>query len=564
MELPVYELKIVEDLQDDAEVSFVALVDKPAIMKDFHVFGESFIEPSKGEDKEPFLQRCIKYVIDEGKESEQAVAICNSLWEQHFAEDSYTDYPKQATENAKIALRWAEENGWGDCGTPVGKARANQLAKGEPISKETIARMASFARHKQNSQRELGDGCGRLMWLAWGGDAGVEWASRKLEQLNKFAEVSCPVATQDIATNLKNRQTAINVAHYGPLNPNLPNEEYWIAKGKQFNTTPDNAKQSICGNCSFFNVSQMIKDCIATGIGNELDPYNVINAGDLGYCEAFDFKCASQRTCDAWVAGGPVKMAADKISYDYDDTLSTERGKKMAANDIKNGATVYIISARQDKEGMLTTAKELGIPESRVYATGSNKAKVEKIIALGITKHHDNNADVIKELGSIGAKFTMMQGFAIQNEEQHIISGPLMLADTPIYRSNSKFGEHYVTFSPETIKDIAIKFSKKGYQKNVNLMHDANMQVDGLVMFESFIVDKARGILPMAGYEDAKDGSWFGSFYVENEQVWKLIKEGKVKGFSVEGYFDYAAPNKEESYAEKKLKELSALLKVPF
>jgi len=389
MELPVYELKIVEDMQDDAEVSFVALVDKPAIMKDFHVFGESFIEPSKGEDKEPFLQRCIKYVIDEGKESEQAVAICNSLWEQHFAEglphytkervlwtgpthkspdgrlmtgathtseseylyhledfaeDSYTDYPQQAKENAKIALRWAEENGWGECGTPVGKARANQLANGENISEDTISRMASFERHRQNSKKELGDGCGRLMWLAWGGDAGIEWASRKLEQIRK-------------------------------------------------------------------------------------------------------------------------------------------------ENFVK---------------------------------------------------------------------------FEITNEEQHIISGPLMLADTPIYRDNKKFGEHYVTFSPETIKDIAIKFSKKGYQKNVNLMHDSNMQVDGLVMFESFIVDKSRGVLPMAGYEDAKDGSWFGSFYVENEQVWKLIKEGKVKGFSVEGYFDYAAPNKEESYAEKKLKELSALLKVPF
>jgi hypothetical protein len=156
------------------------------------------------------------------------------------------------------------------------------------------------------------------------------------------------------------------------------------------------------------------------------------------------------------------------------------------------------------------------------------------------------------------------QSFAITNEEQHIISGLLMLANTPIYRDNKKFGEHYVTFSPETIKDIAIKFSKKGYQKNVNLMHDSNMQVEGLVMFESFIVDKARGILPMAGHEDAKDGSWFGSFFVENEEVWQLIKEGKVKGFSVEGYFDYAAPNKEESYAEKKLKELSALLKVPF
>jgi len=97
--------------------------------------------------------------------------------------ETYNDYPKEATENAKIALRYAEENGWGDCGTPVGKARANQLANGENISEDTIARMASFERHRQSSQKELGDGCGRLMWLAWGGDAGVEWAQRKLEQI---------------------------------------------------------------------------------------------------------------------------------------------------------------------------------------------------------------------------------------------------------------------------------------------------------------------------------------------------------------------------------------------
>jgi hypothetical protein len=97
--------------------------------------------------------------------------------------ESYSDYPEAAKENAKIALRWAEENGWGDCGEATGKARANQLANGEAISRETIARMASFARHRENGQRELGDGCGRLMWLAWGGDAGVDWAQRKLEQI---------------------------------------------------------------------------------------------------------------------------------------------------------------------------------------------------------------------------------------------------------------------------------------------------------------------------------------------------------------------------------------------
>lgn len=97
--------------------------------------------------------------------------------------ESYNDYPKAAIENAKIALRWAEENGWGSCGTPVGKARANQLANGENISEDTIARMAAFERHRQNSQKELGDGCGRLMWLAWGGDEGIEWASRKLKEI---------------------------------------------------------------------------------------------------------------------------------------------------------------------------------------------------------------------------------------------------------------------------------------------------------------------------------------------------------------------------------------------
>lgn len=104
----------------------------------------------------------------------------NKIWRM---QESYTDYPKAARENAKAALRWAEKNGWGSCGTAVGKARANQLANREPISLETIERMAAFIRHKRNSKRKLGEGCGRLMWLAWGGDEGVNWAIRKIEQL---------------------------------------------------------------------------------------------------------------------------------------------------------------------------------------------------------------------------------------------------------------------------------------------------------------------------------------------------------------------------------------------
>ena len=332
MKLPIYDLIINQDENNDAEVSFVALVDSPAIKKDFIAFNEQFIDPTKGEQKDEFLPRCISYVINEGKETEQAVAICNSLWDQHFA--------------------------------------------------------------------------------------------------------------------------------------------------------------------------------------------------------------------------------GSKVSFDYDDTLSTSRGKELAKKEIELGNIVYIISARSDKGAMLGVAKDLGIPEDRIYATGSNKAKIEKIKELGIQKHYDNNSDVIKELGSIGEKF-MLMAFAIQSESEHIITGPLMIPQQLIYRNSEQFGEHYVKFSVDTIKQIAIKFSKKGYQKNVNLMHEADMQVEGVTMFESFISDSKRGIKPMEAFKDLPDGTWFGSFYVENMKVWELVKSGEVKGFSVEGMFDYEAPLNED---EKQLAELREIL----
>jgi hypothetical protein len=97
---------------------------------------------------------------------------------------SYSDYPEAAKNNAKRALKWAEENGWGSCGTPVGKQRARQLASGEALSRSTIARMASFKRHQQNKDVPYSEGCGGLMWDAWGGSAGVNWAISKLKEID--------------------------------------------------------------------------------------------------------------------------------------------------------------------------------------------------------------------------------------------------------------------------------------------------------------------------------------------------------------------------------------------
>lgn len=128
-----------------------------------------------------------------------------------------------------------------------------------------------------------------------------------LHKLEQYKMAGCPVATRDIATNIANRQNAIDKANYGPLNPNEPNNDYWQAKADQFNGDVNAAKKALCGNCAAFNQTKAMLDCIAAGIGGtQKEEWDVIDAGDLGYCEFFDFKCAASRTCSAWVAGGPV------------------------------------------------------------------------------------------------------------------------------------------------------------------------------------------------------------------------------------------------------------------
>lgn len=70
-------------------------------------------------------------------------------------------------------------------------------------------------------------------------------------------------------------------------------------------------------------------------------------------------------------------------------------------------------------------------------------------------------------------------------------------------------------------------------------MHEQGNLTEGLTMFESWLKDDKRGIKAMKGFEDVPDGSWFGSFKVDNDEVWNQIKAGKVRGFSVEGQFNY-------------------------
>ena len=105
--------------------------------------------------------------------------------------ESYSDYGDGVKNNARRAVEWADKNGWGSCGTAVGKQRASQLAKGEPISIETIKRMYSYlSRHEGDldSSTTYNEGCGKLMYDAWGGKAALGWSRNKLRELSVLEE----------------------------------------------------------------------------------------------------------------------------------------------------------------------------------------------------------------------------------------------------------------------------------------------------------------------------------------------------------------------------------------
>jgi len=140
--------------------------------------------------------------------------------------DSYNDYPKAASENAKRALKFREEtDNKNGCGTPVGWARANQLANGENISEDTIKRMASFNRHRQNKDVPYEEGCGGLMWDAWGGTEGIDWAIRKSEQIDREKEKAMAKKLNQIEFNILGTIDSFLESNKGVLKNTLDSAE---------------------------------------------------------------------------------------------------------------------------------------------------------------------------------------------------------------------------------------------------------------------------------------------------------------------------------------------------
>ena len=123
--------------------------------------------------------------------------------------------------------------------------------------------------------------------------------------------------------------------------------------------------------------------------------------------------------------------------------------------------------------------------------------------------------------------------FAVQDVEKHIVTGVSILADTPIYRRNQN-GEFYVQFRKEDIPAIVEKFMQRGLSNFINIQHDEKtLSNTDAVLVESYFVNKERGIVPNE-FANVTDGSWITSYKILNEDIWQQIKEGDLRGFSVE------------------------------
>lgn len=130
-----------------------------------------------------------------------------------------------------------------------------------------------------------------------------------MTEIDEADEKSCPLPTQDLELNTKNRNEAIKADHiqYGPLNVKYPGD-YWEDIAEFWDTAEKAARKSLCENCAAFDISPRMLDCMPGELQDE--------DGHLGYCWMHKFKCHSARTCRTWAAGGPI--TTDETSYSWD------------------------------------------------------------------------------------------------------------------------------------------------------------------------------------------------------------------------------------------------------
>lgn len=147
--------------------------------------------------------------------------------------------------------------------------------------------------------------------------------------------------------------------------------------------------------------------------------------------------------------------------------------------------------------------------------------------------------------------------WSFADQEKRIVQGYFMIADLPIYRRDEKMGEFYVKFTKQSIQNIVENFMRNGLTANTNRDHETNVLSKDVFVLETWLIDSNRGTSAPVGFENL-EGSWFGSMKINNDEIWKQIKDGDFSGFSVEGDF---MPTSELNTDDKVLETIKGIIK---
>jgi hypothetical protein len=432
---------------------------------------------------------------------------------QQFA-DTFNDYPQAAVDAAKRGIELNKENN-NKCATQVGKVRAQQLVNGEKLSLDTIQRMRSFLiRQKVNYDLAISrkdyNACGYISYLLWGGEAALPWAEKKLRQAGmefKFAvynnegmletyaglEDACQPGYKAIGLKTKNGR-------------------------KVPNCVPESRFESEL-------IEEIIKDQLNIDVFGYQTQYFYIYPGAKALFEHLVSMEVDEDT------KGMIRSAALIADTIFDIEEDAIEDGEIGPDDLYQAA----ILASDFKDIIAEVDAITGMPHDTSFI--DNHVEIISELVSG----EDFNIDVqglpnyINEASTGGRKKDL---FAALKEKQ-MLMGPLMTPSKLIPRKDEETGEEYkVYFTKETIEKIAYKMMEDKLLDAVNIEHDGARRVDDVYLVETWIVkDPEKDKSLLYGFKPV-EGQWFGIYKVKDGRVWnEYVKTGKVKGFSVEGYF---------------------------
>ena len=492
-----------EELFEDLGVDVISFVESPAIEEAFLYFntdGEPSCdcgEPHKFEEAEcedcfDLEDACKEGYIAIGMKPKNGRMVPNCVPVEAAEEfESYSNYPDAVSNNAKRGIELNEKVN-NRCATQVGKVRAQQLAKGEPVSYETVKRMYSYLERAEVYYDESDtEACGTISYLLWGGKAARRWAESIIRE----------VEGEDFAKKKKKK------------------------KNYTYDETVDMILEYAENNGEFTTHDDILVDLSKEEFTTVGDVLQGLGALDL-------------------LTRLNVKRGAEAETYYRYQGPSAERKFCKAMLRLANRGKIFTKAQIEAMNGLNPQFARAGESTYPVFQWVGGKNCRHYWQKLDVFKNENGQRVIIvsdptnasQRLASKPWREKMSEYAFNIDEEKRLVYGPVMIPNKMILRRDEEGNPFYVYFSAGTIRKMAEKFLAQNKLHNTDIEHDGNV-VTANTLVESWVSDDMTHDKSYKLGFALPAGTWYAGFRVNDDTLWNDIKSGVVKGFSLAGNF---------------------------